>query len=71
MQRASFDPAQIQHVPDEAAQPLRFPVDGTGDRPRLPRLECDVRIHQVAGRGSYRGERRPKVVRYRVQHGGL
>ena len=72
MERAALDPAQVEHVPDQPAEPLapRGRSICAIARPASG-VERDVGVHQVPGRRPDRGERRSEVVRDRVEQRGL
>ena len=71
MQRAAFDPAQVEHVAHQPAQALRLRVDRAGGGPLFVARPIHVGVHQVPGGSPDRGQRRAQVVRNRIEKGGF
>ena len=70
-ERPRLDPADVEELPDEPPQPLGLAVDRPGHLAPLAVRELQVRVHQAAGDRPDPRERRPEVVRDRVEEGGL
>ena len=66
-ERAGLDPAHVEQVADEAVEALGLEVDRPGRGATLVVGPGDLGIHQAAGRGADRGERRAQVVRHRIE----
>ena len=67
MKRSAFDSTQVEHVPDQPAEPHRLEVDRSGDRSRLVRVQRDIGVHEIPGRGPDRRQRRAQVVGDRIE----
>ena len=67
-ERAALDPAHVQQVAHEPVEPIGLEVDRLEPPPGArSSVQVDLGIHQAAGGGTDRRERRPQVVRHGVQ----
>ena len=66
-QLAGIDAAHVEQVRDEPVEPLGLAIDRGGDLAALLGRPLDVGVHQRPGGGPDRRQRRPQVVRDRVE----